>query len=116
MSNILYLEDNLNNLENFYNYDKVIMNGCIFEPLLSNYYLKCNECGLDPHSRYHEILFDLNTRFLKNAKNHISNQKLGRIIDDGVYPGKFEINILDYNAIYSENDYLQVVNDKINNH
>ena len=131
MSNVLLLENNLNDLDNFYNYDKIIMKDCIFITSKNDYYKTCEICGLHYDSSYHSIfltefaptlLFDMNTKFLKQwilkfklINKHLSNKKLNIIIDDKVYyPYTYEINVKIYTLHYNEYDYFKTVKNIIN--
>ena len=122
MSNVLLLENNLNDLDNFYNYDKIIMKGCIFITSKDDYYKTCEICGLHYDSPYHSILFDMNTKFLKQwilefklINKHLSNKKLNTKINDKVYyPYTYEINVEIYTLHYKEDDYFKTVKDIMN--
>lgn len=121
---VLDLESNLNDLNDIDNYQIMHMFGCIFVSTENKYYEACKRCGLDENNeRVHEILFDLNTRFLiskvKPHNHHINEEyyvnDINKILSDGVYPGEFEIECDNYNIIYSSDNYFELVNDIINN-
>ena len=105
----LLLEDNLNDLDELRIYKHLKMIGCIFAETKEQYYKLCKQCGLDKDSDIHNILFDLNTRFLIHAYSKNENNCINRILSEHVYPGKFEIDIDNYEVEYSSNDYFDIV-------
>ena len=96
------------------------MIGCIFAPTMGEYYEICERCGVKRNnSNVHNILFDLNSRFLLAKIIELKNQGIkvciNSIINDGVYPGELEIETRNYNIRYTYATYFTLVNAIINN-
>ena len=120
-STILTLKDNLIDINSMNNYNCVKMIGCIFVSSIDDYFDTCSNCGLDIDDEHvHEILFDLNVRFLTAKVGNYGTPKnitggINKILKDHVYPGKFEIETDNYIIRYTKDDYFKIVNDIIYN-
>ena len=117
----LTLEDNLTDINSMNNYSYIKMIGCIFEPSIDDYFNTCSNCGLDIDDEHiHEILFDLNVKFLTSKVGNYGTPKnitggIDKILKDHVYPGEFEIETNNYEIRYTKDDYFKIVNDIIYN-
>ena len=115
----LTLEDNLTNISSMNNYSCIKMIGCIFISSINEYFDTCSNCGLNIDDEHiHEILFDLNVKFLITKVGNYSTPKnitggIDKILKDHVYPGEFEIETDNYEIKYTKDDYFQIVNDII---
>ena len=108
-TNTLTLEDNYPDLYELHNYNNLKMIGAIFTESRSRFYEICHDCGIDEEDEedeIYDIIFDINTRFLKTIK-YTDNTNIA--LADNVYPGTVEINLTDYETLYDEEDYFDTV-------